>query len=72
MSELEKIDPRILGGRIAEFRKACGKTQEETGKHLGMSRPTYIAIEKGTRRCTPDEIVKAIDGRIYEIKHHDI
>lgn len=58
MSELEKIDPRILGGRIAEFRKACGKTQEDTGKHLGMSRPTYIAIEKGTRRVTADEIVK--------------
>jgi Zn-dependent peptidase ImmA (M78 family)/transcriptional regulator with XRE-family HTH domain len=58
MSELEKIDPRLLGGRIANFRKACGKTQEETGNHLGMSRPTYIAIEKGTRRVTPDEVVK--------------
>ena len=58
MSELEKMDPRILGGRIADFRKACGKTQENTGKHLDMSRPTYIAIEKGTRRVTPDEIVK--------------
>ncbi len=57
MSELEKIDPRALGGRIAEFRKASGKTQDETGKHLGMSRPTYIAIEKGTRRATSDEIV---------------
>ena len=58
MSEMDKIDPRIVGGRVAEFRKACGKTQEETGKHLGMSRPTYIAIEKGTRRATPDEIVR--------------
>lgn len=58
MSELEKIDPRVLGGRVVEFRKACGKTQEETCQHLGMSRPTYIAIEKGTRRATPDEIVK--------------
>ena len=58
MSELDKIDPQILGSRITEFRKACGKTQDETGKHLGMSRPTYIAIEKGTRRATSDEIVK--------------
>ena len=57
MSELEKIDPRMLGGRIADFRKACGKTQEETGNHLGMSRPTYIAIEKGTRRVSPVEVV---------------
>ena len=52
MSELEKIDPRVLGGRIADFRKACGKTQEETATYLGMSRPTYIATEKGTRRPT--------------------
>ena len=70
MSELEKIDPRVVGARIAEFRKACGKTQEEAAKHLGMSRPTYIAIEKGTRRSTPDEIVKlaAYFGRnVHEI-----
>ena len=70
MSELEKIDPRVLGGRIAEFRKACGKTQEETGQHLGMSRPTYIAIEKGTRRAMPDEVVKlaAFFGRsVHEL-----
>ncbi|HRA89452.1 MAG TPA: ImmA/IrrE family metallo-endopeptidase, partial [Planctomycetaceae bacterium] len=57
MSEFEKMDPHVLGRRIADFRKACGKTQEETGKHLNMSRPTYIGIEKGTRRVTSDEIV---------------
>ncbi len=70
MSELEKIDPRMLGGRVAEFRKTCGKTQDETCKHLGMSRPTYIAIEKGTRRVTPDEVVKlaAFFGRsVHEL-----
>lgn len=70
MSELEKIEPRVLGGRIADFRKACGKTQEETATHLGMSRPTYIAIEKGTRRATTDEVVKlaAFFGRsVHEL-----
>jgi Zn-dependent peptidase ImmA (M78 family)/transcriptional regulator with XRE-family HTH domain len=58
MSELDRIDPRQFGQRLAEFRKACGKTQEDVAKHLEMSRPTYIAIEKGNRRATPDEIVK--------------
>jgi Zn-dependent peptidase ImmA (M78 family)/transcriptional regulator with XRE-family HTH domain len=70
MSELEKIEPRVLGGRIADFRKACSKTQEETATHLGMSRPTYIAVEKGARRPTSDEVVKlaAFFGRsVHEL-----
>jgi transcriptional regulator with XRE-family HTH domain len=43
------VDPRILGQRIAEARKARGKTQEEVADFLECSRPTYIAIEKGDR-----------------------
>ena len=57
MSEFDKIDPRVLGKRIADSRRACGKTQEETAKHLGMSRPPYIGIEKGTRPATRGEVV---------------
>ena len=53
-----EIDPRILGQRIAEARKARGKTQEEVGEFLGYSRPTYIAIEKGDRPAKDDEILK--------------
>ncbi len=52
------IDPHILGLRISEARKARGKTQEEVSEFLGLSRPTYIAIEKGERKAKPDEIVK--------------
>jgi Zn-dependent peptidase ImmA (M78 family)/DNA-binding XRE family transcriptional regulator len=52
------INPRVLGQRIAEARKARGKTQEEVAGFLGCSRPTYIAIEKGDRPAKPDEIVK--------------
>jgi DNA-binding XRE family transcriptional regulator len=51
-------DPRVLGQRIAEARKARGKTQEEVAGFLGYSRPTYIAIEKGDRTARPDEIIK--------------
>jgi len=54
----DKIDPRILGQRIAEARKARGKTQEEVADFLGCSRPTYIAIEKGDRQAKSDEIIK--------------
>lgn len=58
MHQLESVDPRTLGQRIAEARKARGKTQEEVAKHLGCSRPTYIAIEKGDRAVKPEEITK--------------
>ena len=50
--------PRILGQRIAEARKARGKTQEEVAEFLGYSRPTYIAIEKGERPAKTDEILR--------------
>ena len=47
------IDPRIFGQRLAEARKARGITQEAAAAHLGCSRPTYIAIEKGERPPSP-------------------
>ena len=50
MSERSLIDPRTLGLRIAEARKARGKTQKEVADQLECSRPTYIAIEKGERK----------------------
>jgi Zn-dependent peptidase ImmA (M78 family)/DNA-binding XRE family transcriptional regulator len=58
MPQLETIDPRILGQRIAEARKARGKTQEEVADFLECSRPTYIAIEKGDRAAKSEEIIK--------------
>jgi len=61
MNELERIDPRVLGQRLAEARKARGVTQQTAAKRLGMSRPTFIAIEKGSRRATPAEVVKLAD-----------
>jgi Zn-dependent peptidase ImmA (M78 family)/DNA-binding XRE family transcriptional regulator len=58
MPQHDKIDPRILGQRIAGFRKVRGKTQEEMAEFLGCSRPTYIAIEKGERQARSEEIIK--------------
>src|SRR5947209_17513353 len=58
MPQHESIDPRILGQRIAEARKARGKTQVDVADYLECSRPTYIAIEKGDRVAKSDEIIK--------------
>jgi len=58
MVPLDAIDPRTLGQRIAQARKARGVTQEAAAAFLGCSRPTYIAIERGDRSAKADEIVK--------------
>ena len=54
----ESIDVATLAERLVAARKSAGLTQEEAANHLGVSRPTFIAIEKGTRRPRPDELVK--------------
>ncbi len=58
MLQLEEIDPKTLGQRLAEARKARGVTQEDVAEFLGYSRPTYIAMEKGERPTKADEIIR--------------
>lgn len=58
MLQLEEIDPKTLGQRLAEARKARGLTQEEVALFLGYSRPTYIAMEKGERLAKAEEIIR--------------
>lgn len=70
MPSIEHIDPRVFGKRVAEARKARGKTQDEVATELGCSRPTYIAIEKGERAAKSEEIKKlaAFFGRrVHEL-----
>jgi Zn-dependent peptidase ImmA (M78 family)/transcriptional regulator with XRE-family HTH domain len=57
MVEIDRADARMLGQRLTEARRARGVTQEAAAAHLGCSRPTLIAIEKGTRPAKPEEIV---------------
>ncbi len=59
MSEniLEKIDPKILGERLKSARRALGLTQEAVADNLGFVRTTVVAIEKGERRVTADELL---------------
>jgi Zn-dependent peptidase ImmA (M78 family)/DNA-binding XRE family transcriptional regulator len=58
MLHIQSIDPKLLGQRLTEARKARGLTQHDASEHLGCSRPTLIAIEKGTRAPKPSEIVR--------------
>lgn len=51
------VDPRVLGTRLLEARKARGMTQEKAAEQLGCSRPILIAIEKGSRPAKPDELI---------------
>lgn len=54
----DSVDIAGLAERLVAARKAANKTQEEAANHLGMSRPTFISIEKGIRRPKPEELVK--------------
>ncbi|MGN2246940.1 helix-turn-helix domain-containing protein [Frateuria sp. GZRR35] len=47
-----------LAERLLAARKAAKITQETAAQDLGMSRPTFIAIEKGVRRPKPEELVR--------------
>lgn len=70
MLDLPLIDPTVLGQRLADARKARGVTQEDAAEFLGCSRPTLIAIEKGTRTAKPEEVIKlaAFYGRsVHEL-----
>jgi len=70
MPEMDRLNPVVIGQRLAAARKARGATQEAAAAHLGCSRPTLIAIEKGTRPAKPEEIVRlaALYGRsVHEI-----
>ena len=70
MQQLDKIDPKVMGQRLAEARKARGVTQEEAAQHLGCSRPTFIAIEKGDRPARPAEVIKL--AAFYGRKVHEL
>ncbi len=55
--EVTGIDPRLIGRRIQEARKARGLTQQEVAEALSVARTTVTALEKGERRVRPDEII---------------
>ncbi len=70
MLDIQSMDPKRIGQRLTEARKARGLTQQDAADHILCSRPILIAIEKGTRSPKPDEIIKlaSLYGRtIHEL-----
>ena len=51
------VDPRVLGRRLQESRRARGLTQQEVAESLELARTTVTALEKGERRIRPDELI---------------
>jgi Zn-dependent peptidase ImmA (M78 family)/DNA-binding XRE family transcriptional regulator len=70
MNTLPNTNPVLVGQRLLEARKAAGLTQDEAAKAIGCSRPIFIAIEKGTRPASSEEIVKL--ARRYGRNIHEI
>jgi Zn-dependent peptidase ImmA (M78 family)/DNA-binding XRE family transcriptional regulator len=57
---LNQLDPRVLGARLQDARKARGLTQLEVARLMKMARTTLVAIEKGERRLSPDELIRLV------------
>ena len=55
---LDNIDTVMLGTRLQAARKASGLTQQDSADHMPMARTTLVAVEKGERRLTPQELIK--------------
>ncbi|RYD85353.1 MAG: ImmA/IrrE family metallo-endopeptidase [Verrucomicrobiaceae bacterium] len=52
------IDQSKVGDRLRLLRTAAGITQERAAEHIGVSRPTLIAVERGERAAKPEELLK--------------
>jgi Zn-dependent peptidase ImmA (M78 family)/DNA-binding XRE family transcriptional regulator len=55
---LDILDPKLLGQRLQDSRKARGMTQQEVANELGIARTTVTALEKGERKIQPKEIIE--------------
>jgi len=70
---LAKLDPKILGERLKSARRDLGLTQEVVADRLGFVRTTVVAIEKGERRVTADELLafaKCYGRNLSELVRH--
>jgi Zn-dependent peptidase ImmA (M78 family)/transcriptional regulator with XRE-family HTH domain len=67
---LKHIAPAELGRRLATARRTRNLSQEEVADKLGVSRPTLVAIEKGTRATKPDELI--LFAQLYGRSVHEL
>ncbi|MEF2279442.1 XRE family transcriptional regulator [Deinococcus sp. YIM 134068] len=68
--DLGNTDLTALGARLQNARKAARRTQQEAADALGVARTTLVAIEKGQRRITPEELVALAE--LYGANLHDL
>ena len=62
---LEKIDPKILGNRLQESRRARGLKQQDVADQMNIARTTIVAIEKGERRVIPVICFLKFSGQFF-------
>ena len=60
---LETIDPKVLGRRLQDARKARDLTQQQVAHTLSVARTTITALEKGDRFIRPEELIQI--ARLY-------
>ena len=60
---LKALDPKLLGRRLQNARKARGLTQQEVSDALDVGRTTITAFEKGDRRVRPNKLIQL--ARLY-------
>ena len=56
MADLNEISAQELGRRLRLARDNAGIRQDDAAQVIGMSRPTLVSIEKGTRRVRVHEL----------------
>ena len=66
----QEADPRILGLRLQEARKARGLTQQDAAEYVDVARTTMTAIEKGERPIQPEELVRLAE--LYGRSVHEL
>lgn len=64
------VSSRKLGERIAQTRRRLGLTQAALAEKLGLSRQTWILLEKGERRPSAEELVRV--GEALGTTLHDL
>ncbi len=57
---LKNIDPIRLGRDLQKARTRRGLTQADAAKVINTARTTLTAIEKGTRRIKPEELIELV------------
>lgn len=64
------VSSQQLGERISEERRRRDLTQADLAARLGVSRQTFIAIEKGERRPSSEELVQIAEA--LQVSLHDL